>query len=190
MATTTTVPENTCCPSPGGQQLTYINTSGYFWNPTNNSYMALTSSGVPGYKVTDFYGKCTLTQSFPIAYIAPVTPVACTGCCPDHYHYADFTKWDPRLASTPCQSMFVPFVYIASVPCITCICPGPAVIPTCPAHSCESGGLPIYFTYNPFANDCACCKPIDNSVLPDDACLSKFIPYFLILPNANNFTLE
>jgi len=187
-----------CCPDPtdsfGSGPLTYVDPSGYFFNMHTGTYMLLLlynySDPTTGqiYTKSDIFGKCIRTQSNPTGYGPMYDPIDCP-CCPDNYQYVTIINHTTGPMGT-CASIATvgPVTYTEPIPCISCVCPDPPPPPVC--ESCEqSSGQPINFSFRSDVKQCKDCIPQDF-ILPNDAKFTCFAPYFLILPNLQNFKLD
>lgn len=176
-------PEQKCCPPPDGDDpfgpgnLTYVDSSGVFWNIPLDTYMTLTNWTDPDGtgSAIDVYGKCIRTQSTPVGYGYAYDPVNCP-CCPDTYVWSHRynTCFAGEFANGPLLS--------PSVPCITCICPTPTAQPIC--ESCgESQGIHIAMTFDPTRKQCIECGVIGTPTpLPG---FSQYMPIQLQDPIIN-----
>ena len=191
------IPQLKCCPEPddsfGSGPLTYVDSTGMFFNMYLNSFMNLTGyyyvdgSGTP-HTVAELYGKCVRTQPSPNAYGPFYDPIECP-CCPDGYVYVN--RVDPVTGNIIkiCASLEAPLIFTNSIPCVDCICEDPA--PTeVECETCnKSSGAPIHFEYNPFIKQCVDCEKEEYQPSLDKK-LNCFLPYLIIFPNINNYTTE
>lgn len=180
-----------CCPEPeddyGGTPLTYITSAGLYFDTATNAWTTLTDYYWGGFRsVSELFNKCVRVQSIPSAYGPMYDPEACP-CCPDGFVYVQNIVFG-GLAQGTCVSINIPINTANPVPCIDCVCEDTTQTFEC--DSCtENGGQPIHFSYNPFVKKCTDCTQQEFEI-PTNCKMNAFLPYFIILPNTNNFTTE
>lgn len=187
-------PQTRCCPpGPNGETLTYIDSTGKFWNTYVNYYMTVGSW--TGGDVSLVFNRCAITQISSAAFgiggpNVSYAPIDCP-CCPDNYLYAEWREGNNASLGTPCISVSVPYTFADAIPCIDCVCEHevPEATPEC--EDCQDNQRAhIAFVYNPFVKQCTDCVPQDF-VVTSDPKLNCFMPYFLIQPDKNyNFNLD
>lgn len=202
--------QSMCCPTSttpilGNTLLLYVDTNGVVYDPYTKQYLTLKAYVYQDpntgqiYNVPDAFGKCLYVvaagQGTAVqgdGFGAVYDPIACPLCCPDQYQYVTILNENKQFTQT-CASVpgITPISYSTEIPCISCVCPDPddPPIPRI-CETCEgNGGQPISFSFMSDQKQCVDCVSQDF-ILPKDPKLTCFAPYFLLLPNLQNFKLD
>lgn len=165
-----------CCPKGS----TYVDQDGYFMqgDPTKSGYGTRMQLSNPA-PFTGLTGVCVSIVNLAWGIPTGVEPSTCPCCMPSS------TDWYNSMEG---KCTDVSGALYDPIPCIPCICIDPPPPPDCETCNKPSGDH-ISFDYNPFVKNCTDCAP-QNFELPDDCKLNAFMPYFIIIPNTNNFTTE
>lgn len=170
-----------CCPVIDSTKFTYINPTGWFYNPYLNSVMQIISW--TGGAVSEIYNKCVFTQTAPAAYGVPnptdsYDPIDCP-CCPKGY------IWDPTISTYGMCAGTSAAMVTDPIPCIVCVCTPP---PPFVCTTCGTSGQRIVFQFNFNTRNCTACVP--DPFNPPGGKINCFIPNTLIDPDTSGFKLK
>lgn len=178
----------TCCPpdpSPNGLPWVYVDTTGYYRNPTNyGKVQVLNYAG--GASLSLVYNKCVHVQASN-AFGETANPIDCP-CCPDYGGSNPLFTYYYNQYNDLCMPNIINGLYIANVPvpCITCVCLD-LPDPTCP--TCGSGGEHTAFTWDFTRAHCSTCIAPQEENNPCGS-IQDFLPVQYLDPITANFRLR